>query len=98
MTYPSIGWKNKGGTSDREAPGGSWKSYWESQSREQWPLLCCVENCRNFATDGAHMYCPSKDRREWIIPVCHFHNMQYDAIYNLKNSTPSTLVSANVSE
>ncbi len=25
------------------------------------------------------------DRREWIIPTCHFHNMQYGAEYDLKD-------------
>ena len=31
MTYPYYGWKNKGGTDDRDAPGGSWKVYWQSK-------------------------------------------------------------------
>ena len=97
-TYPLTGWKNKGGTSDRDAPGGSWKAYWESQTDQDWPDFCCVEGCAKKATDGAHMYCPSIDRREWIIPTCHSHNMQKNAVFTLKNTMPSDLISANVSE
>lgn len=96
MEYPLEGWKNKGGTSDRTAPDGSWKKYWESQSNQIWPTYCCVKGCYNRATDGAHMYCPCVDRREWIIPTCHSHNMQYGAVFDLKESTPHTLISANV--
>ncbi|WP_157833386.1 hypothetical protein [Selenomonas ruminantium] len=97
MGYPLNGWKNKGGTSDRNAPGGSWKQYWQKNTNGQkWPEYCCVEGCYEKATDGAHMYCPSVDRREWIIPTCHFHNMQKGSELTLKNSTPSPLISANV--
>lgn len=95
-TYPLTGWKNKGRTSDRDAPGGSWKAYWKTQSDQDWPTYCCVEGCTEEATDGAHMYCPSVDRREWIIPTCHKHNMQYGAEFNL-DYIPA-FVSANVSK
>ncbi len=97
MEYPYSGWKNKGGTSDRNAPGGSWKQYWQNHSNGQkWPAYCCVAGCTEKATDGAHMYCPSIDRREWIIPTCHFHNMQKGVEITLKSDMPSSLVSANV--
>ena len=69
MSYPREGWKNKGGTDDRDAPGGSWKKYWQSQTDEVWPSACCVRGCSNNATDGARMYCPKVDRKEYIIPI-----------------------------
>ena len=96
--YGFDGWKNKGGTQDRDAPGGSWKKYWESQTDQEWPDICCVKGCTNKATDGAHMYYPKVGRSEFIIPTCHHCNMQYDAIFDLKKSTPRKLVSANVSK
>ena len=95
-TYPLTEWKNKGRTSDRDVPGGSWKAYWKTQSDQACPDFCCVEGCAKKATDGAHMYCPSVDRREWIIPTCHEHNMQYGAEFNL-DYIPA-FVSANVSK
>ncbi len=98
MSYPYTGWKNKGGTSDRTAPGGSWKKYWESQTDESWPFLCSVKDCNNIATDGAHMYCPSVDRREWIIPTCHSCNMKAGETFTLKKSMPKKLVSANINK
>lgn len=98
MTYPLTGWKNKGGTSDRDAPDGSWKKYWQSKTNQTWPTYCCVSGCTKKATDGAHMYCPSVNMCEWIIPTCHEHNMQYGAEFTLKDSTPSELVSANVNK
>ena len=95
MSYPNKGWVNKTGTSDRDAPGGSWKEYWISQSTEEWPETCRINGCYKEATDGAHMYCPSVDKREWIVPTCHSHNMQ-KGTYELKAGTH--LVSANVSK
>lgn len=95
MKYPYEGWKNKGGTNDRLAPCGSWKRYWQKNTEEAWPYCCCVLGCNRPATDGAHMYCPSVNREEYIIPTCHYHNMQYGSIYDLKH-TLSSLVSANV--
>lgn len=97
MQYPYVGWKNQGGTDDRNAPGGSWRVYWQSKTDEKWPDTCCVLGCVRRATEGAHMYCPAVDRSEYIIPSCHYHNMQYNAVYNLKHTLRS-LVSANTNK
>ena len=98
MTYPLTGWTNKGGTSDRYAPDGSWKKYWENQTGQTWPEECSVDGCYNEAEVGAHMYCPDVDYKEWIVPLCHEHNSaKYkDTELTLKPSTP--LASANVSK
>lgn len=95
MSYPNEGWKNKGGTSDRNAPGGSWKEYWISKSTEPWPSTCRIKGCSLEATDGAHMYCSSVDMKEWIVPTCHSHNVTAGE-YELKPGTH--IVSANVSD
>ncbi len=95
MAYPVKGWKNKVGTGVRVAPGGkSWKAYWEENSDKSWPIKCCIKGCNENATDGAHMYCPSVDRKEWIVPTCHAHNMSAGE-FELKPNT--NMVRANVS-
>lgn len=68
--------KNKKGTSDDELPRGcvSWKDYWEAKSGKRWPSKCCVENCKNKAEVGAHVYKTGESEMVYIIPMCNEHN------------------------
>jgi len=97
--YGYEGWKNKDGTQDRDAPGGSWKKYWQSQTIQEWPKICYAKECSNIATDGAqHMHYPKVGESELIIPTCNHCTVQYDATFDLKKSIPSESVNANVSK
>jgi hypothetical protein len=64
---------------------GSARAYYEKQSPVEWPKTCTVVDCRNDATDGAHIFkvaTPSTgthvvdEQHVFILPTCHAHNMK----------------------
>ena len=87
------GWKNKGGTSDRECPiCGSWKTHWERISGKKFGK-CLKEGCPNRAEVGAHIFRPSDGQKEWIVPFCkECNNPSNTGLFNLEVVT--ILVSA----
>ena len=91
MSLPSIGWKNKNGTSERSCKCGSWKAHWENNSSKPWPISCCASDCNGTAEVGAHVI-NSDCSGEWIVPLCKACNNRTDT-FSLKGET--TLVPAN---
>lgn len=91
MSLTATGWKNKKGTKDRSCNCGSWKQHWINNTDKSWPKQCCIKECSNDATLGAHVI--NKDvSGEYIIPACDSCN-QCDDEFELKGGI--TLVSAN---
>lgn len=83
MDLPLNGWKNKNNTAERTCSCGSWKNH----SGKQWPKECCVADCHNFATLGAHIYNSfSGDSSEYIVPACDSCNQNKD-VFSLKQGT-----------
>jgi len=95
-----YGWKNKGGTCDRECTCGAWKTHWENFSKRKFnkQLLCSSEGCDDEAKHGAHVFHSSaEDLKEWIVPLCaKCNNSNNKKLFNLKIGT--ILVNANKGE
>ena len=88
---PTSGWKNKGGTEDREcASCGSWKKHWIRLSGKSWPTQCSFAACYNSASLGAHVI-NSKVSGEKIVPACDSCN-KLKSTFSLKGGV--TLVQA----
>ena len=37
----------------------------------------CVYDCHAWATDGAHVTIEGRGKKQYIVPMCHKHNMQF---------------------
>ena len=61
------------GTGPCTTSDGSWKQYWLNRSGRQWPQNCCIKQCTNSATDGAHVKISNNpgDYKNYILPMCH---------------------------
>lgn len=74
---------------ERDIPRGyeSWLDYWKKNTGTSNPC-CCVKGCSKMATDGAHVYRSGiVDRKIYIVPMCHEHNMQRGSELEIKDST-----------
>ena len=89
----NANWKNKKGTGDRNCKCGSWKNHWINFSGKPWPSECCVNNCKEKPTLGAHVFHPEISG-ERIVPMCTQCN-KIEVTFGLKSNT--ILVSANTS-
>lgn len=95
INLPYTGWMNKEGTSDRPH-SESWKRIYIRHNNGNWPSKCSCRWCSAEATDGAHMYCrDAENKKEYIVPLCHKHNMSNDEL-TLEFNT--TVVPANLQE
>ena len=65
--------------------GGGFLKQWEGASGQPNPS-CKVSGCQNSATDGAHVTVHGQPGA-FVVPMCHPHNMQRDACYNMKPGT-----------
>ena len=90
----TSGWKNKGGTAERECKCGSWKQHWINFSGKKQPNACSVLGCTTIPTLGAHVINPAVSG-EKIIPMCASCN-KTTGTFSIKSEV--TLVSANKSE
>ena len=61
------------GTGPCTTSDGSWKQYWLNRSGRQWPRECCIRQCSNSATDGAHVQIRNM-LEYYILPMCHSCN------------------------
>jgi hypothetical protein len=70
--------KNLNGTADsKKCPSGSWLQHWKNYAKDNDPF-CAEIICIKKATDGAHVQRQDgKDRRWYIIPLCHEHNTRF---------------------
>jgi len=71
QTYVDV--KNLRGTDDSPLPKGShsWKEYWEKEANKKFSVCSC-KDCKNPATDGAHVKkVKGTDHRWFIVPLCH---------------------------
>lgn len=69
--------KNIRGTSDtRKSQSllGEWMEYTGTTRRPH----CAVVGCPHAATDGAHVIITESGLKQYIVPMCHSHNMTYD--------------------
>lgn len=64
---------NISGTGPCRTSDGSWKRYWLNRSDRQWPQECCIKQCTNSATVGAHVQIRN-NTRPYILPMCHSCN------------------------
>ena len=82
--------KNIHGTGDSK---GDWLEKWKAANgyRPSDSVHCCVQGCPYRATDGAHVMKDGSGKRQFIVPMCHSHNLKYDIellVYNWANPMP----------
>lgn len=68
--------KNIRGTGDSS---GSWLVKWKAANgySPSDPIPCAVRGCTDRATDGAHVIKSYTGLQQFIVPMCHSHNLQY---------------------
>lgn len=69
MNFPSAGWANKRGTSDKTCVCGTWMQHWLNETGKPWPAECSVDGCKNKPTLGAHIM-HTAVAGERIVPMC----------------------------
>ena len=76
------GWRNVPNSGKYKWKNGTWKEYCETYSHKKFPDYCSIKYCTDCAEDGAHMF--QKDGKQYIIPMCAFHNRgRSDEPFNL---------------
>lgn len=96
----NTGFRNAENTADEKAAvGGSWKEYWKTFTREDFPKVCpfCGKALAEEETDGCHVNILMQDsigrkyysRKNYIILGHHACNMQQGDEF-----ASSTIVSA----
>lgn len=80
-----ISIKNIKGTGDQD---GSWLNAWRSYHglRSNAHVDCCVKDCGETATDGAHVMVSGNGLKQFIVPMCHSHNLTYDVWFDAYNA------------
>lgn len=82
--------RNIRGTSDSQ---GAWLARWKEVNGKtpSESVHCCVQGCPHRATDGAHVTKSYTGMRQYIVPMCHSHNLTYDtdlSVYDWANPMP----------
>lgn len=82
--------RNIRGTSDSK---GNWLERWKNENgyRPSDSVHCCVKDCPHRATDGAHVLKDGSGKHQFIVPMCHSHNLTYDvdlSVYNWAKPMP----------
>ena len=69
--------KNIHGTGENS---GDWLKRWKMKNgyNSSSAIRCCVCGCGHTATDGAHVIVDGRGMRQFIVPMCHSHNLTYD--------------------
>ncbi|MGE0566579.1 MAG: hypothetical protein AB7O73_01405 [Bacteroidia bacterium] len=82
MSFINV--RNKKGTADKTPPDEytSWLDFWEKNKGKK-ATECEATLCYKKATVGGHVIKDGKGGKEYILPLCHFHNGQSeDEIFN----------------
>ena len=88
---------NLSNTSHKKCKCGSWINHWQEFSGKNKPVYCSVDGCGGTDLVGAHVQIhKSTDANHYIVPLCKFHNSQYNEVLYILSSR--VLVPANISK
>lgn len=84
--------RNIRGTADN---GGNWLDAWKEFKgiNVSTSIHCGVYGCTKTATDGTHVIKTPTGLRQFIVPMCHGHNLTYDVDLHINDwATPMPVV------